>query len=256
MPFSFDWFLTIPGMLISFGIILLVIAFIMFLIGSGDNKEKKQDKKVTNVKASDKKVENEVNKNNEKVINEEESESVFIDFSELDKKYPDEEKNNSNIIEINNDDDKVKDSEIVEINIDNSEIVIEEPVKPLVVEEPKVVDIIVNNEEKVIDVANIKVKKTKEKRQIYGGADPLDATRELPKIDVHHVPYSGGKIEMPTPKVERIPDDFAFKPIVEDVKPIEVKEEQKDFKIEPMVDNATYKFSTNVVEIPDDVEQL
>lgn len=40
-----------------------------------------------------------------------------------------------------------------------------------------------------------------EARPIYGGANPLEATQNLPKIDVHHEPYSGGRKVVPDPDI-------------------------------------------------------
>lgn len=39
MAFSFDWFLTVPGMLISGGVLLLLIALIMFIVTSVKSKK-------------------------------------------------------------------------------------------------------------------------------------------------------------------------------------------------------------------------
>ena len=39
MAFSFDWFLTVPGMLITGGVLLLLIALIMFIVTSVKSKK-------------------------------------------------------------------------------------------------------------------------------------------------------------------------------------------------------------------------
>ena len=46
IAFSTEWFLTIPGILITCGVILLIIALIMFIVGSTKGKKNKEMPKV------------------------------------------------------------------------------------------------------------------------------------------------------------------------------------------------------------------
>lgn len=57
-----------------------------------------------------------------------------------------------------------------------------------------------------VQIENINVPEQNASRPIYGGADPLDATREMPKINVSRIPYSGG-VERPNNEVISAPDD-------------------------------------------------
>ncbi len=70
-----------------------------------------------------------------------------------------------------------------------------------------------------------------EPRPIYGGANPLEATQNLPKIDVHHEPYSGGRevvqepASVPAPEVAPAApnvDVMPNIPIVENIPATEV----------------------------------
>lgn len=82
-------------------------------------------------------------------------------------------------------------------------------------------------------------------RPIYGGADPLEATQNLPKIDVHHEPYSGGigPVVDIQPMEETVTTPVNTTPVMEVVPPV----------VEQTVTEAIP--IPSVVEIPD-VEQL
>lgn len=41
MNFDFNWFLTVPGMLISCGVLLLIVALIVLIVSSAKKKKEK-----------------------------------------------------------------------------------------------------------------------------------------------------------------------------------------------------------------------
>lgn len=309
VAFSTEWFLTIPGILITCGVILLIIALIMFIVGSMKGKKNKempnvnevannaqpQVEPVQNVDSSIS-VDNTVNKDS--FINNTVDSTPTVAVSEP--MGPIEEVNNTTPIipevpvidvpqvqpVVNNEVPSAPTIPAVEVpsaptipNVEVPTVDIQTPeVNPVteVVPTPEVP--VINTEtitavnEPVVDVPNVSnldttntsniyggvvptvepipTQEIPEARPIYGGADPLEATQNLPKVDVHHEPYSGGQTVEVVPPV--IPTPVEVTPIPEVAVPEVASEEQKM----PVVnEQQVAEVTPNVVQIPD-VEQL
>ena len=236
-----EWFTTIPGILIICGVILLVIAVILFVVGAKKNK---------NEVASD----NSVMENSVSSVNSIEKPTEIPSAGEE--------------IAMSNVD--------TTINSDNSEEKIENGVfEPIHIEEPVVtnfnenISTDINNESFVnpTPVINIPDDSVREEAipstiyggeiptvdftipeekpvTIYGGNDPLDATQTLPKMEEHHAPYGGS-----------YPEVRIVEPTVNNVAPTPVEETvaQMPF-VEPPVVNIPVEEPTitepSVVSIP------
>ena len=304
IAFSVDWFLTIPGMLITAGVFLLIIAFIMMLVGSKKNKkEEKIENNQTNseVVASPVQPEAVVAPQNVDVqVATSEPLGPIPEVSTIDMSQPVVAPIEMPTIS------PVASAEVVEPMampvvepvVDAVQPVVEvNPVEVIVPIEP--VAIIDSSEEvipteKIESVAEVvleqpdatNLEKTSVNiyggnpiptieaipdtpRPIYGGADPLEATQNLPKVDIHHEPYSGGQVEvvtpMPIPEIQPIPVVEASSvatpvtsiPDVNHVTPeiVEVPTApvQNDVVVEPVVQPT--QPASEVIQIPD-IEQL
>lgn len=265
IAFSTEWFLTIPGILVSCGVLLLIIALIMFIVSATKGKKKEE------VPASLEQVVEPVQSDSVVVPQEEVTPVVQEEIAQEVVTEPVEEVVAVNepmgpITEVVMPDTVVPEVPVIEVGpvveeIQPEEVVVEpvipviepilEPIiEPVVTEvEPDVIptevisapefvepvlenaDIMTDNLEKTNiniygGVAPVVPPVEEEVRSIYGGADPLDATQNLPKMDVHHEPYSGGKevveeasevVEIPVvepvqeevivPEIVKIPDN-------------------------------------------------
>ena len=225
VAFSIDWFLTIPGILISCGVILLIIALIMFVVStSGNSKEEvpsvlenKEESKEINVEP----VVTEVEEKVEEVV-------PLIDTVTLEEFIPDVDE--IPVIEVPVDEPTVEPVEEVEIPVVEETAVEEIPTIETVSEEVPVV------EDETTEV---------EHRPIYGGADPLEATQKLPKVDVHYEPYSGGNEVQEVTVVDEEENSEPTFILNEEVEPIADESQNIEISIEePVVE------STDEVEIP------
>lgn len=188
----FEWFTTIPGILVICGVILLVIAIILFAVSA--KKDKKEN--VINV---------EENNNIEPVV-----QNVSVDVQPVQEVVA-----------------PVVEAPVVDTNVTDTVV---EPiindVQPAV--ENTVSNEVVNNEpvinfpamEEVVNEVNTEVTdnatvyggeepvinfSVEEKPvTIYGGNDPLEATQKLPTVEENHIPYGGEypEIKIDTPVVE------------------------------------------------------
>ena len=228
MAFSIDWFLTVPGILISIGVILLIVALIMFVVSSMKEKKGEVVPSVLENNQVNETTVTEVQDVVEQPVSVEESisvdapvnveqpisyeqpinvetplidtvdEEVVVPSFEGDNIIPAVEEQQPSFVEevsnVNN---------FIPADVDLSDVVV-----PTEVENNDVVttdEMNVENNfeipEPIVDV---------EQRPIYGGADPLEATQTLPRMDVHHEPYSGGAIEVNVvPEVQNIVEPFA-----------------------------------------------
>lgn len=252
IAFSLNWFLTIPGMLISGGVLLLIIALIMMIVSSNQNKtEIKEEKKeevvapVNNVEVAPTPVTPVV----EESVADPVVEAPVVMEAPL---GPIEETpiNMGSIVPEVNPVETVIDPVVsVEPVVPIEPVAIIEPSLPVTPEVPviepvvPVAPVVEPVQEVLPEIAPIPViepvilteniveevpletpdatnlEKTsvniyggnpippiphveEAPRPIYGGADPLEATQKLPKIDVHHEPYStrieSAPIEMPS----------------------------------------------------------
>lgn len=211
-----DWFTTIPGILIICGVILLVIAIILFIVGA-----KKSKKEEANIPAQT--VENNISP----VVNDENSVLPVTPVVE-NTVMPSAETVNA---------------DIVGTDIPSVEpIKIEEPVVNAFSEvENSVVNNVVEDETPIINIPDMNVS-TEESNTIYGGEvptidftaqeetpvtiyggnDPLEATQTLPKMEESHTPYGGAYPEVrivdapvvPTPVEETVTEMPAVEPVV------------------------------------------
>lgn len=255
MAFSIDWFLTVPGILITVGVILLIIALIMFVVSSMKEKkgdaapsvlENKETSTVTEVQDNVVlETQNNVNLESQPVIEEPVftmnnniennvepavsqvdiplidavSEEVIVPSFEGDNVIPVVNENHNN-------------------GLDNQNILKENTFIPVDFEEVIVPSEKLNNTE-VIPTETIAVENSfeipepiisNEPRPIYGGADPLEATQTLPRMDVHHEPYSGGTKEVNIiPEVENVIEpvfEINEEPVKPEVVPQQVQIEE------------------------------
>lgn len=321
IAFSIDWFLTIPGMLITGGVLLLIIALIMMIVSSS-KKGKKKEEATAGVEQNASAAPVASDSTAGMTTMAPATESVAMDaplgpitddvVGEAPYAIPDAASTvgsgvavvppmNAPTMQTPPNPDTV--TPLPEVNSIPSVVPIEptqvtstsenviptESIIPTVVEEPVLETPDATNLEKtsvniyggnpippIEPIVN-------EPRPIYGGANPLEATQNLPKVDVHHQPYSGGKEEVPTPSmippveeastvtpaapeekpvipipdiqpVESVEPAVIVPPIVEEtpVSPAAPAESPVNV-IEPQAEDA--KKAADVVQIPD-IEQL
>ena len=293
IAFSTEWFLTIPGILITCGVILLIIALIMFIVGSTKGKKNKEMPKVeAPVGAVQPQVQVQPVDNVQPVVQPESQENSFINNDAVAVSEPmgpieevtpvapvipevpvvDVPQVAPVVTEVETPVDSVSAVEIPTVVVPTPEASPVAEVTPIpevpvinteaipTVNEPVVEVPEVNNLEAtnvniyggvVPTVEGRPVQPVEETRPIYGGADPLEATQNLPKMDVHHEPYSGGS--QPVAEVAPVvPTPVEVTPIPAVVTPEVVVTPV----VEPVVNEQPAVAPTpSVVEIPD-VEQL
>lgn len=181
-----DWFTTIPVILIICGIILLVIAIILFIVGS--KKGKKELKQMVDFSANSSTVDNSVSAIAGNNLSISPVETVV--------------ENNPSISTIENvtTTPSTMDFNVSEqpvINIPEPEVVSTIDEKPVETIVPQVVEPIVETNEQSVPIYggtepiyNFTAPSDKPVT-IYGGNDPLEATQTLPKVEEHHLPYGG-----------------------------------------------------------------
>lgn len=232
-----DWFTTIPGILIICGVILLVIAIILFILGAKNSKKEVASTVDTNVSpvvnepasseviqtapiaeetviSSVDTVGNEVVNNNFATV-----EPVVITEPEG-TNIPVEEPVVNNYVE-----EATSVINIPDMEADNQEV------EPVGVQENSSV---YGGETPVVDFSSQEEKPV----TIYGGNDPLDATQTLPKMEENHVPYGGS-----------YPEVRIVEPTVQDVVPTPVEETVIQMPtIEPVVESEPEVASVAVEE--------
>lgn len=211
-----DWFMTIPGILIICGVILLIIAVVLFVLGS-----KKDKKAVVNTVSE---VANGV-ANNEEVtpiapVETVDSMNVEVASNEV----------SASEVEVTPEPIVISEPEVSEVQ----EVSVEEPVvyESTVEVEPVInipdMDIPQTVEEVTTEVATpvetsvyggespVVSFETEEKPvSIYGGNDPLEATQSLPKMEETHAPYG---LEYPEVKVvEPVVEQPVYTPVEDTV---------------------------------------
>ncbi len=243
-----DWFTTIPGILIACGVILLVIAIILFIL---DNKKPKTEKvnasNLSNLDNSNNSVDNSTQLN------------TTVDVPSINNGVTNVSTNiNNNIVEntFSNNTDSVNLGTNTSSDLEVNTIKIDEPLpvsdnlassniatfdnqfsnsvvddnlsmdkdntnpSPISIDIPVInTNPISNGETSVNNHMNDAIKVEKPVT-IYGGNDPLEATQSLPKMDVHHEPYGGAykevKIVEPTINIQATPvDDVIPAPVNE-----------------------------------------
>jgi len=195
-----DWFTTIPGILIICGVLLLVIAIILFIVGSKkDKKEEKQmaDVNTVNNNSTVNPVNNSVNENSISISPVEPVVDNSISTPAVD-----------NVVSTPAVD-TVPTTPAPEANtLEQPVIDIPAPEVVPTVNEMPAKDEVIQITEPVVDtkeeaptvyggtapVYNFTAPSDKPVT-IYGGNDPLEATQTLPKMEEHHLPYGGADPE-------------------------------------------------------------
>ena len=175
LAFNLNWFFTIPGILIFLGVVLLIIALILFITGYKKSKKDEKSAVQTEIPSSNVGVNPVMNNNVSTVgvmptvpVEEPKFEEVQVGIPGVDPINI-----NTNIQDVN------------PIQPQEEEIKIE---APEVVESAETPVSVYGG----VDPTNVVIE-TKEDTPvtIYGGNDPLEATQKLPKVDEHHEPYGG-----------------------------------------------------------------
>lgn len=231
LALSLDWFITVPGIMITLGVVLLIIALVLFILGS---KKAKTEKKVENT---------EVN-------------TPVVEEASINQEAPATMDANINQVEVQP---EVSEPKFEEVAIGTPGI---DPINPVVEptvstdELPQVGE--VNTEEVSIEMPEVtgldqtmvsvygEEVAEEPKVTIYGGNDPLEATQNLPKVEEHHEPYGGAINEVKI--VEPVEENVIQIPEVEpiSIETPEVKEESISFEIP----SQPVEISSEVVEIP------
>lgn len=198
-----DWFTTIPGILIICGVLLLVIAIILFIVGS--KKDKKEAKQMANGNTTD--GSSTVNNVNNTVTNVSEN-SISISPVEpvVDSTISTPTVDNTVSTPVASTVPTTPAPEVTpEVNtLEQTVIDIPAPEVIPAVNEMPVKDEAIQITEPVVDtkeeaptvyggtapVYNFTAP-TDKPVTIYGGNDPLEATQTLPKMEEHHLPYGG-----------------------------------------------------------------
>lgn len=249
LAFSLDWFTTIPGILISLGVVLLIIAFILFI--AGGKKAKVENKEVEEENISEEvSVDNTVQPvvDTVDVSNVQPQDIKFDDINVgtpgVDPINPTTTEAPVNVEEVK---EEVKEEENVasqpnEFVFDTNATVVTEHSAPYGGNNP-------------IDTITIPTEHKEEvKPTIYGGNDPLEATQNLPKVDEHHEIYGGAINEVKI--VEPVSE-----PVIEvpEVQPIEIETPvQEPISIEvptesveqPVSNESSMEIPAAPVEIP------
>ncbi len=226
LALSLDWFTTIPGILISLGVVLLIVALILFITGSKGTKKEKVESDIDNTK--------EANGSETIAVTQVTSTQPVVE----DKTQPEVSETVQDIPTVQPA--VVEDNTVVETNT-----LPEVEVKP--VEEAKLDQTMVSvyGEEKPSEV-EIPVVEEK-KPTIYGGNDPLEATQKLPKMEEHHVPYGGAINDIKI--VEPVQEPIVEIPKIEETKPVATETEET--QQQPF----TFEIPAAPVEIPDTSSQ-
>jgi len=259
VAFSIDWFLTIPGILISCGVILLIIALIMFVVStSGNAKEEvpsvldnKDESKEINVEP----VVTEVEEKVEEVVPliDTVSEEVVVPSFEGDENAEQLESPVDDAVTLEEFIPDVDEIPVIEVPVEEPVVEVNEEVEIPVIEEETPVEEIPTIETVSEEVPVVEVEETTEveHRPIYGGADPLEATQKLPKVDVHYEPYSGGNEVQEVTVVDEEENGEPTFILNEDVEPITDESQNVE---EPVV---VLDEVPQVVAIPDEeIEEL
>lgn len=231
-----DWFTTIPGILIICGVILLVIAIILFIVG---NKKAKKEASRVNNGTIDNTMNNVTNTNNTVVDTLASTPSVdntqvFSEANSIPSATVVEEKP---VVESENVAPSIAIEEPVQIQepqqmvTDTNSTIVSEPVmENATIDIPNVTEMPIKEENTMVYGADTPVvdftPSVEKPVTIYGGNDPLEATQTLPKMDEHHEPYGGSypevriidsnpPIEIPTPVKEVVSDVPAMESSVE-----------------------------------------
>lgn len=251
-----EWFTTIPGLLIACGVIILVIAIILFALGA-----KKSKKEVTSV--NNENVNNNVNPvvqplgANVASVNEQPVQNISL----VQEPIVEPVVSSVSTMPVEN---TVVTTEVPEIKTEENVPVINIPVVEEVTPvQPEVINNVVS--EPVIEnttnsiyggeVPTYNFEQPVEKPvTIYGGNDPMEATQTLPKVEEYHEPYGGyPEVKIIEPTVESvIPTPVEDVVSIPNPQPV-VEEKPVVAPFEPVVEQAPV---INIPDMEDEVEEL
>ena len=199
---------TIPGILIICGVVLLIIALILFIIGNKKPKVATEEQIV--VGQEENLVNNEETNSNEIAVDN--SNQQFTAVTPVEVTEPTENIVTDNIV--TEDIPTVTPSIPVENTMEPT-FSFEPQVAPVVIEEPVVEENInnVNDINNTVSSFTTPVEIPAEEHQVYGGVnpvfdfsineekpvsiyggnDPLERTQSIPKVEEHHEPYGGAQ---------------------------------------------------------------
>ena len=232
LSFNFDWFTTVPGMLIAGGVVLLIIAVILFIVGGkkASEEETSQEnfaKEEMPMESVNEEVNLETNASPVEIGNTQNEVSINNDLTSSVSEIPVEEAKVEPVISFDQPVVEPVQSEPV-VNFDEPvSIPVEEPtpveIPNVAVEIPAEEDF----EKTQISVFGDNVASIEEpKTSIYGGNDPLEATQNLPKVDEHHEPYGGVEVKIVEPVDEAVVEIPQAEPIN-----VEVNEQFASFEV-------------------------
>lgn len=222
LAFSLNWFTTIPGILISLGVVLLIIALILFIVGG--KKTKKEEVAVVN---------NEVEPAMEDASISDVTPIADIDVSAVEVQP-----------ELSVEEPKFEDIQIgtpgidpinpVEFDVTSTdELAKVEETNEIQIEEPNSQDL----DKTMVSVYGEESSTEEEpKVTIYGGNDPLEATQNLPKVDEHHEPYGGAinEVKIVEPVEDTVVQIPEVEPVVVPTEPTEIPSEPIEVPSEPV----------------------
>lgn len=222
LAFSLNWFTTIPGILISLGVVLLIIALILFIVGG--KKTKKEEVAVAN---------NEVAPAMEDASISDVTPIADIDVSAVEVQP-----------ELSVEEPKFEDIQIgtpgidpinpVEFDVTSTdELAKVEETNEIQIEEPNSQDL----DKTMVSVYGEKSSAEEEpKVTIYGGNDPLEATQNLPKVDEHHEPYGGAinEVKIVEPVEDTVVQIPEVEPVVVPTEPTEIPSEPIEVASQPV----------------------
>lgn len=245
LAFSLDWFTTIPGILISIGVVLLIVAIILFATGNKKDKTKVTSTNIETKSDIDMQVENTVTPVEPVAAVESQPIVESVQVGEQ-PKFEDIPMGMPGVDPINSMDTIVgleENKEVVEVP---TEIKIEEPVSIEVNSEVTPEVSVYGGTNPTDSIQSVSIEEDK-KPTIYGGNDPLEATQSLPKVEEHHEPYGGAISEVKI--IEPVEEPVVELPDVE-AEPIQVEI--------PSVEEAPVSFEIPAVpvEIPSESVEI
>lgn len=279
-----DWFTTIPGLLIACGVIILIIAIVLFVLGA-----KKTKKEVASVNNGNTNVNNNINPtvqplganvpnmNQQPVQNfnpvqepvvqtvNPVQDNVVSTVNQVQPNVVTTPVDNTVVIpKVEDVNTPVVNIPVEEVNSVQPEVAINSVATPTVdIETP-----VVENTNSIYggEVPTYNFEQPVEKTvTIYGGNDPMEATQALPKIEEHNEPYGGypevkivepivePTISAPVEDVVSIPNPQPVQPEVSVAMPSVSEEPVVAPVIEPVMEQTQI---INIPDMEDDVEQL
>ena len=225
LALSLDWFTTIPGIMISLGVVLLIIALILFIVGS---KKAKTEKKEVNTQVDTPVVDTVSDSQVVTPIEDVQVNTVEVEPEVVQEpKFEDVQIGTPGVDPINLE---------VETTVSTNELPVVEDVQPVASEisiempEVKLDETMVSVYGGESPATSIESTVEEPKVTIYGGNDPLDATQNLPKVDEHYEPYSGASSEVKI--VEPVEENVIEIPEVEPIQIAVPEVEEQPISIE------------------------